>query len=88
MIKEDSNKRYCDVCGKVITGDYFAVEAGRRDWGVVEHHDLCSDTCLTAMYNRYLESLNGDYGYFTVERRTDIPVKYGISQKDWEEFWA
>ena len=88
MVKEDSNKRYCDVCGSEIVGHYWAVEMGRRDWGSIEHFDACSTVCQSALYNRYVSSSNCDSGYFISKCANQPPPNYGISQKDWEEFWA
>ena len=45
-----SERLYCDICGKEITGPHWSVMTGHHDWGndsvdSVQHKDACSGLC-------------------------------------------
>ena len=53
-----SEKRYCDVCGKEITGPFWEVTTGHYDWGndstdSIEDKDCCSVECLSELFDEY-----------------------------------
>ena len=80
-----SEKRYCDCCGKEITGAHWSVATGHNDWGndsceSIEHKDACSTTCLYSMFKEYSEVSNGDWNseYMTIEHHAWADVKGDI----------
>lgn len=55
-----SEKRYCDICEKEITGPHFEVCTGHHDWGndsidSIAHIDACSAECLSKVFLLYAE---------------------------------
>lgn len=69
IVKEDvlvEERRFCDLCGKEITEDYWKVETRHSDWGSesiesLEYFDICSVECLGEKFKEYSdESDNGD----------------------------
>lgn len=55
-----SEKRYCDVCIKEITGPHWFVTTGHHDWGndsvdSIEYKDACSIDCLNDIFGKYCE---------------------------------
>lgn len=55
-----SEKRFCDVCGKEITGPYWDIVTGHFDWGndsceSRKNTDACSVECLLSEFKKYTE---------------------------------
>lgn len=55
-----SEKRYCDICGKEITGPHWQIETGHYDWGndsceSWDNQDVCSVECLAKVHDRYVK---------------------------------
>lgn len=80
-----SERRYCDHCGKEITGDHWKVTTGHNDWGYespesVELKDICSKECLSVAFHEYCERSCGDDNseYFEVYHYNDSDVKGDI----------
>lgn len=80
-------KRFCDICGKEITGHYWEVTTHHDDWGndsidSYEYDDCCSTNCLRVAFFNYLDQSNyeGNSKQFSVEHInqpiTDEHLKY------------
>ena len=77
-----SEKRFCDCCGKEITGPFWKVTTGHHDWGndsheSIEEFDACSTLCLSEMFNDYENRSEGEYNteYIEVNHRVCAHVK-------------
>ena len=63
----------CDICKKDIEDEtYYEVTTSHNDWGndsweSLHTADICSDECLSKMFNEYLE-LNSDTKKIEVEK--------------------
>lgn len=67
-----SEKLYCDICGKEITGPHWSVMTGHHDWGndsvdSVQHKDACSGLCLDRLFKEYVIKSSKDDGAFNTE---------------------
>lgn len=77
-------KRYCDHCGKEITGKHFQVTTGCNDWGKlssasVVDKDYCSIDCLEHALRQYYEASINRKGpnteYFEIQHVSDADVE-------------
>jgi len=70
----------CDVCGGKIDKDFFyQITTGHEDWGndsveSIEERDVCSDECLRAELEAYLEEKHLTK-YFEIERQK-LPERF------------
>lgn len=81
-----SEKRYCDVCKKEITGHFWEITTGHYDWGndsvdSVENKDCCSIECLGEEFGHYLTRSNGvlNSEYISVEHCKTSGVRGDIT---------
>ena len=77
-----SEKRFCDCCGKEITGEHWEVTTGHHDWGndsyeSIENQDACSAECLTKMFDAYIVRSHDCYNseYLEVRRLSYSDVR-------------
>ena len=59
-----SEKRYCDMCKKEITGPHWEISTWHNDWGndsceSFEYIDICSSDCLRKTFEKYIECSKG-----------------------------
>lgn len=85
-----SEKRYCDVCNKEITGHHWQVTTGHNDWGSdscesIEHYDVCSPLCLwSSILNDYIDRSNNSTNteYISIEHLMWSDVKGEIKYEE------
>lgn len=77
-----SERRYCDICRKEITGPYWNATTGHNDWGndspeSVESFDVCSVKCLGKVFDDYCKLSDSPYNtrYIEIEHRKSAGVK-------------
>ena len=77
-----SEKRYCDICGREITGHHWRIRTGHYDWGndscdSIEYFDVCSVDCFRAVFEDYVKKSNNNMNteYFEVEHKRWMDVK-------------
>lgn len=65
--------RFCDICGKEITEDFWEVQTHHYDWGndsvdSYEDIDVCSPACLQKTFDKYInESSESRYNTKAIE---------------------
>lgn len=84
-----SERRYCDICGKEITGPYWHVATGHYDWGndsceSVESLDVCSVECLNKLFDDYCKKSDSPNTtrYIEIEHERSAGVKGEIEFKE------
>lgn len=76
----------CDNCGKHLDikkakGTYYSIMSGHREWGndscdSIENLDACSDECLIALVNKWIEKWKGyRTAYIEIERESFEDLK-------------
>ena len=84
-----SEKRYCDICRKEITGPYWHATTGHNDWDndsgeSIENFDVCSVECLGKVLDNYCKESNSPYTtrYIEIEHEKSAGVKGEIEFKE------
>lgn len=84
-----SERRYCDICSKGITGPYWHVTTGHNDWGndsreSIENMDVCSVECLDEVFDNYCKESDSPYTtrYIEIEHERSSGVKGEIEFKE------
>lgn len=77
-----SEKRYCDHCGKEITGRHYQTTTGHHDWGYdsidsVKDKDYCCVDCLEQGLKQYYERSSGRYNseYIKINHMNNADVE-------------
>lgn len=84
-----SERRYCDICHKEITGPYWHVTTGHNDWDndsyeSIESFDVCSVECLGKVFDNYCKESNVIYNtkYIEIEHKNSAEVTGEIEFKE------
>lgn len=84
-----SERRYCDICCKEITGHFWHVTTGHNDWGndsreSIENMDVCSVECLDKIFDNYCKESDSPYTtrYIEIEHERSAGVKGEIEFKE------
>lgn len=84
-----SERRYCDICSKEITGPFWHVTTGHNDWGndsceSIESFDVCSVECLGKVFDNYCKESNVicNTEYIEIEHERSAGVKGEIEFKE------